>query len=257
MFPVLDKRQYAFIRQLASKKHRLKTKTFLVEGRKIFQEVLHSNYKIETVVATAHFFSEYWDIIHHIDPHIECIQTKAQVLAALGNLQSNRDVIAIVKMAESNLHAVKSKPNNIILALDNIKDPGNLGTITRIADWYDITTVLCSKQTVDLYNPKVLQASMGSFAHIDLHYIDLEQYLYTSSLPIIGTTIEGGISIHDAIWPPKGILVIGNESHGITPSIEKLSHQRITIPRYGQAESLNAAISTAIICDYWKKSLCH
>lgn len=255
MFPILDKRRYAHIRQLASKKHRLRTKTFLVEGRKIFQEVLYSNYKIQTVIATARFFSEYQDIIHNIDPHIECIQARAQVLASLGNLQSNRDVIAIVKMAESNLHTTENKPDGIILALDNIKDPGNLGTIARIADWYNITTVLCSKQTVDLYNPKVLQASMGSFVHISLHYIDLEQYLQATSLPIIGTTVEGGISIHDTIWPKNGILVIGNESHGITPSIEKLSYQRITVPRYGQAESLNAAVSTAIICDYWKRSL--
>jgi TrmH family RNA methyltransferase len=134
------------------------------------------------------------------------------------------------------------------LVLDDIRDPGNLGTIIRTADWYGITRIIASSETADFYNSKVITSTMGSFTRVGIFYTTLEQYLAQSTLPVFGAYLEGK-NIHETRFGSGGLIVIGNESHGIRPELEKFITDKITIPRFGKAESLNAAIATAIICD--------
>jgi TrmH family RNA methyltransferase len=141
------------------------------------------------------------------------------------------------------------------LALDEVRDPGNLGTIIRIADWYGISKMVLSPNTADFYNPKVLQASMGSFTRIQFFYQDLSDFITTSSrIPVYGAFLEGE-NIHQAHLTTDGIIVMGSESHGISPHVERYVGRKITIPPFGKAESLNVAVATAIICDNFRRTL--
>ena len=142
--------------------------------------------------------------------------------------------------------------DEIILALDEIKDPGNLGTIIRIADWYGIKKIIASNDTVDFYNPKVISATKGSFTRVQIFYTDLVETLPKIGLPIFGTFMKGE-NVHTFDFPKSGILIMGNESKGISEKIEKLITRKITIPSFGKAESLNVSIATAIVLDNWKR----
>jgi TrmH family RNA methyltransferase len=132
--------------------------------------------------------------------------------------------------------------------LDDVRDPGNLGTIIRTADWYGVTTIIASEETADTYNAKVIQSSMGSFTRVHMYYTNLENYLRQTTLPVLGAFLDGE-NVHSCAFGEGGILVIGNEANGISPAVENFVTQRITIPRIGGAESLNAAIATAVILD--------
>jgi TrmH family RNA methyltransferase len=145
------------------------------------------------------------------------------------------------------------KKNEVVIVLDEIKDPGNLGTIIRIADWYGIDNIVASKNTVDFYNPKVITATKGSFTRVNMFYTDLNDFLSKTKLPILGAFLNGE-NIHETKFPVSGILVMGNESNGVSKEIEILITKKITIPAYGKAESLNVAIATAIILDNWKRN---
>ena len=137
----------------------------------------------------------------------------------------------------------------LILALDNIQDPGNLGTLIRLCDWFGIETLLCSEQTVDCYNPKVVQASMGSLSRVEVHYLPLAGFLVTCDLPVYVATLEGE-NLYTATFPEDCVIVLGNEANGVSPEVTALANGAITIPRFGrrqQAESLNVAMAGAII----------
>ena len=179
----------------------------------------------------------------------EIFQTDERTLASLGILTTNKAALTVAPMLPQNQGTPPADAWGLVL--DNISDPGNLGTIIRIADWYNIPTLVCSPNTVDLYNPKVLQASMSSFLHVQVHYTALPTFLSNTSRPIAGTFTQGN-NLHHTMLPSPGWVVIGNESQGISPEVLPYITQRISIPRYGQAESLNAAMATAIICDRWK-----
>jgi TrmH family RNA methyltransferase len=133
--------------------------------------------------------------------------------------------------------------------LDDIRDPGNLGTMIRTADWYGVKHIIASEESADFYNPKVLSATMGSFCRVQVFYTDIESYLRMVRRPVYGTFLDG-LDVHQVNFKEGGLIVIGNESNGISQSIEKLVTQKITIPRYGNAESLNAAIATGVILDW-------
>lgn len=145
--------------------------------------------------------------------------------------------------------------NSLKVALDAIRDPGNLGTIIRLCDWFGITQLICSTDTVDCYNPKVVQASMGSLARVEVEYVDLKDYLSNTKLPVYGAFMDGE-SIYKESLPQEGILVMGNEANGVHPEIEALVNKRISIPRFGElqeTESLNVATATAIILSEFKR----
>ena len=145
--------------------------------------------------------------------------------------------------------------SGLILALDSIRDPGNLGTILRLCDWFGIDQLICSKETVDIYNPKVVQATMGSIARVNVNYVDLENVVSQTKLPVFGTFMDGN-NIYKTNLPQEGIIIMGNEANGISPELEKLIKNRLTIPRFGtlqKTESLNVATATAIILSEFRR----
>ena len=231
-------------KSLQIKKYRQQAQKFLVEGSKSVLELLNSDYNIEIILTTRQFLSKYGDFLKNSAVNIEEVSEK--VISRISQLKTNESVLAVVNMPSHTDPPYTLKEN--ILALDSISDPGNLGTILRIADWYGINTILASEETVDLYNPKVIQASMGSFVRVKVFYGDLKTYFKVFDRPVIGTYMDGK-DIHSFQLNDPAIVLFGSESHGVSPDLESLVDHKLTIPRIGQAESLNVAISCAIILD--------
>jgi TrmH family RNA methyltransferase len=241
---MISKAKVKYIKSLQVKKYRLQEQCFVSEGAKTLIEVMQSDYEVVWVAATAEFIQENIDLLKKMGAEI--IETTEEVLANLGTFQSNNAAIGIVRMKPDT--PIGFDEGELGLVLDDIRDPGNLGTIIRTADWFNINKVIASPSTVDFYNPKVLSATMGSFCRVRVHYTDLKEYLTVVRKPIYGTFLNG-MDVHKLTFSSGGLIVIGNESNGISPQVEKLVSQKITIPAYGKAESLNAAIATGIILD--------
>jgi TrmH family RNA methyltransferase len=236
----LTKNQLHELKSLHHKKGREEQGRYLVEGNKMVEEALDSSFvEIDCVLHTESFDAS------TISSSIALFHVSPTEMQRISTLKSPQEVIAVCRIP-----AFNSPKGNRILCLDGIQDPGNLGSILRIVDWFGIPEVLLSKGSVDCFNPKTVQASMGSIFRIAIHYTELEVFLKQTNLPIYGAVLEGA-SIQDLVWPPEGILVIGSESTGISPSVMPLLHNRITIPRFGNAESLNAAIACGILCAKW------
>jgi len=245
---MLSKNTVKFIKSLHQKKYRSEHRKFFVEGEKSVVEVLSSDFKTELLIATDSFLDKNHTLISK--SKVEVIQASQKQLETLGQYQSNDSALAVVCMKE-NLGFTPSK-GELILALDDVRDPGNLGTIIRIADWYGIKNLLFSHQTADFYNPKVIQSTMGSFTRVDFFYADLEEFLKNWGLPVYGAYLEGE-NIHELSKIDPGVILMGNESKGISQEVGELVTQKITIPAFGSAESLNVAIATAILCDNFKR----
>lgn len=249
-FEHLPSAKIKFIKKLRLKKYRLEENSFVLEGEKNVSLLLASTYQVTILVATPYFLHTYIHLLQ--DRPIEVFLANEETLRELSNLEENHTALAVATIPTPT--AWQIGPQQYGLVLDDIQNPGNLGTIIRVADWYGLAGIICSPTTVELYNPKVLQASMGSFLHVQVHYTDLPSYLAKARLPIIGT-FTSGESLHDphTICPSEGLIIIGNESKGIHPQLLPYIQQKLTIPRYGQAESLNAALATAIVCDNLKQ----
>lgn len=238
------------IEKLREKKHREARKLFLIEGEKSILEAMEAQMEIEYFALTKDFYSKYGSKFDNYG-------TKKGILAdgeikKLSTLENNQAGIAIAKQQENTLPQISN--HEIVLALDGVRDPGNLGTIIRIADWYGIKKIIASNDTVDVYNPKTINATMGSFTRIHFAYGNLFEILEKSPVPVLGTYLTGE-DASTTTFPKGGILVIGNESHGVDEHISHLIKRKITIKRYGDAESLNAAIATAVVLDNWRRSL--
>ena len=205
--------------------------------------------KLIFILTTDEFFEKYGEQIRDRSKEFEIV--KQDKIEKVGTLETNDSALAVVKQ-KSNI-APETKNTGVILALDEIKDPGNLGTIVRIADWYGVKNIIASKNTVDFYNPKVIAASKGSFTRVNMFYTDLAEFLPQAKLPVLGAYMDG-VDVHQIKFPANGILLMGNESNGMFKRIRKISNtDKITISAYGGAESLNVAIATAVILDNWKK----
>lgn len=244
----LSKNSVKFIKSLQIKKYRLERKSFLIEGAKNVRVLLASDYEVKIVVGTPAFIEAHRALL--VSNTIEIFQAHQKLLASLGTFQTNNAALAVASFK-------KNKPLTVAkheygLVLDAIRDPGNLGTILRIADWYGILKIICSEDTVDVYNPKVLHASMGTFTRVRLYYTDLAHYLSNATVPIIGAFMEGE-NIHRTKFPLEGLIAIGNESQGISPTITPYIAKKVCIPLYGHVASLNAAVATAVICDNWRR----
>lgn len=237
-----------YVKSLQFKKYRKQHQAYLAEGTKIVLEVLKADVSLSHLLATTQFLEQY---PQYREGDYQLVEVSAEELRQLGSLQQNQSVIAVVSMPGSQQEP--SSATGWLLALDGINDPGNLGTIIRIADWYGISHVLCSPETVDAYNPKVLSASMGSFLRVQLHYGALEEQLPALDLPVYGAVLAGE-SVYQTAFAERGILLIGSESHGIRQDLLPLLQHRVTIPRKGQAESLNAGVATAILLDNLARS---
>lgn len=222
---------------LDKKKFRQKYNLFLVEGNKIISELKNSSYKIKEIYSTQPSELSFLTTESHLITERD--------LKKISFLQTPKDSVAVVEIPETEL----LPSQNIQIILDGIQDPGNLGTIIRLCDWFGIEQVICSQDTVDLYNPKVIQSTKGSFARVNVVYTDIEEFLSQNIAVNIGTDMVGE-SIYQFNFPEKFNLILGNEGNGMRPNVEKLVSQSITIPRFGKnksTESLNVSMATGII----------
>jgi TrmH family RNA methyltransferase len=241
---MVSKNQIKLISGLHNKKQRSAGQLFFAEGVKIIQELLQSNFELDHLYTTQNDFQS-------VDLQ-KRTQINEQELKRISALTTPNTCLAVFKMPVEN----KINESGLILALDSIRDPGNLGTIIRLCDWFGITQIICSKETVDLYNPKVVQATMGSIARVNTTYVDLKTFLSQTKLPVFGTFMDGD-SIYQSSLPQNGIIIMGNEANGISEEIEKIVTNRLTIPRFGElqkTESLNVATATAIILSEFKRN---
>ncbi len=239
------------------KKNRLAEGAFLVEGAKSVQEVLASDFRVEVLVVTEAFYKENPTWPDHQRPRLEI--ATADELTRAGTLETNHTALAVVRTNEN--RPLVAEAGEFMLVLDDIRDPGNLGTILRIADWYGIRKVACSDTTAEMYNPKVIAASKGSFTRVQWWYGNLEAFFAENHATIqsLGQSVYGafldGEDVHQTLFGTGGYIVMGNESNGIRPGVEAFVNRRITIPRYGAAESLNVGMATAVILDNWRRGL--
>ncbi len=245
---MLTKATAKLIQSLKDKRTRHELGLFVVEGPKTVSELPASKITVKSLFATGDWLEAN---AHLFAGSVECVEVSERQLEQISFLQTPQQVLALVSIPKpSNLSNLQSHK---VIALDTIQDPGNLGTIIRIADWYGITDIVCSTSSADVYSPKVVQATMGSFMRVRVHYTDLKQWLGQQSIPVMGALMSG-TNLHQANLQQKGILLIGNEGSGISPELIPFITQAITIPRFGGAESLNAGVATAIICDAWLRS---
>ena len=237
---MVTKNQIKRIISLQQKKYRKESGLFFVEGKKVIQELLDSKFTLEELFVTEPIFE-------NIPQQTFISESDLKKISALTN---PNNCLAVFRIPEPK----KIIEKGIILALDKIRDPGNLGTIIRLCDWFGIQNLVCSEDTVDLYNPKVLQATMGSITRVNVSYVDLNEFLSQTQLPIFGTFMNG-TNIYKTQLPQDGIIVMGNEANGISTEIEQLITNKITIPRFGNpTESLNVATATAIILSEFRRS---
>ncbi len=241
---MLSKNQIKYINALQQKKFRQEFQAFVVEGGKSVLELLHSPFALASLYVTEDFYKENKPLLDKQTIQAEIV-TQSELERA-GSFSSNNAALAVAKMRANEPLQVAAQ--EFALVLDDIRDPGNLGTIIRIADWYGISKIICSENTVDLYNPKVISATMGSFTRVQLYYTHLPSFLATIQAKVYGTFLDAQ-NVHQMRFASEGYIVIGNEANGISAEVEAFVSEKITIPRFGQAESLNAGIATAIICD--------
>ncbi|MEJ8802334.1 TrmH family RNA methyltransferase [Pontibacter sp. H249] len=234
-----------YVKSLQVKKYRNQHQAFVVEGAKSVLELLKSDFEIQHLFVTQEFKDEHNAVI--IKGFKYEIVTEKELIAA-GTFASNNAALAVASMRK--LAQPKIHEHSLVIALDDIRDPGNLGTIIRIADWYGLEHVICSETCADFYNSKVISATMGSFTRVQVHYLDLPEWLaqHTSKFKIYGASLAGE-NLHRMHLKPEGIIVMGNEANGIRPEVAKQVNQLIKIPAFGHAESLNVATATAIIVD--------
>ncbi|WP_329805812.1 TrmH family RNA methyltransferase [Flavobacterium facile] len=240
---MVSKNQIKLINSLQQKKYRKLHNLFIAEGKKVIQELIDANFSLEHLFVTkANLFDSRYDSELISDSELKKISA----------LTTANDCLAVFKIKEVS----SNSSSGLELALDNIKDPGNMGTIIRLCDWFGISKIVCTEETVDIYNPKVVQATMGSLARVEVLYTNLANYLKATDVAIFGTFMDGE-NIYKQGLPAKGIIVMGNEANGISEEIESLVTQKISIPRFGslqQTESLNVATATAVILSEFKRN---
>lgn len=238
---MISKNQIKLITSLKQKKYRLEHQLFVVEGVKTIKELLESDLILHTLYTTETF---------NIDA-INEVLISALDLKRISFLTTPNTALAVFRIPE--FKAIDN--SGLIVALDDIRDPGNLGTIIRLCDWFGVKELLCSKATVDCFNPKVIQATMGSITRVNINYVDLVAFIEKTKLPVFGAFMDGK-NIYKTVLPKEGVLVMGNEANGVSKTIENLVNHKISIPRFGTlqaTESLNVATATAVLLSEFRR----
>ncbi|MFM2214584.1 MAG: rRNA (guanosine-2-O-)-methyltransferase RlmB [Bacteroidota bacterium] len=241
---MVSKNQIKLITSLQHKKYRQEQQLFLAEGVKVIQELLESNFELEHLFETKYLFNQ-------VATNKKTLVNE-QDMKRISALTTPSSCLAMFKMP-------KAKPieeRGLIIALDAVRDPGNLGTIIRLCDWFGVPQLLCSLETVDLFNTKVVQATMGSISRVNVSYVVLDDFLATTSLPVFGTFMDGA-NVYEQALPKDGILVLGNEANGISSQIEARITKKLAIPRFGavqKTESLNVATAAAIFLSEFRRN---
>ncbi|WP_053990230.1 RNA methyltransferase [Mangrovimonas sp. TPBH4] len=239
---MLTKNQIKLITSLAQKKNRTKEGLFVVEGIKGIGEFLNSRFQLFKLYTTGTGFGIASE---------QVVSISEQELKKISGLKTPNTALALFKIPESQ----SVKEEGLIVALDDLRDPGNLGTIIRLCDWFGIRDLVCSSATVDCYNSKVVQATMGSLTRVNITYLDLPSFLKNIQTEMFGTFMDGD-SVYEQNLPNKGVLVMGNEANGISSEVEQIVQTKISIPRYGNlqaTESLNVATATAIFLSEFRR----
>jgi TrmH family RNA methyltransferase len=236
----MTRAEIQLVRSLADKRARTETGLFVAEGEKLVRELLASQFRVRKVYFTEGEFSG-----------VENEQVSPKEMERLSHLKTASDCLAVVEIPRYNFdaHALKGR---LTIALDDVQNPGNVGTIIRLADWFGVEDILCSESSADCFNPKVVQATMGAITRVRVHYGNLPAMLSevaTQGIPVLGTFLEGE-NIYDTTLPPKGVIVLGNEGKGISDEVARLVSHRLFIPPYPAdrcgSESLNVAIAAAV-----------
>ena len=238
---MISKSQIKLIRSLQQKKYRSKLKLFVAEGPKVINELLTAKFKLHSLYVTVE------DLFTGV--HSEIISDEE--ISKISFLKNANNSVAIFTIPEQK----KPRKEGITLLLDSIRDPGNLGTIIRLSDWFNVSNIICSSDSVDCFNPKVIQATMGSISRVSISYCDLTTYLSLSDLPVYAGTMDGK-NIYKEKLPENAIVIVGNEANGISDTLLNLTTHKIGIPRFGnnhQTESLNVAVATAILFSEFKR----
>lgn len=249
---MLSKNKVKYIRSLELKKFRNEYTAFVAEGNKLVADMMPA-FESELIIAKPCWMATQGDI-----PAKELLVAEEDDIRKASFLKNPQDVLAVFKLPHWSIDEVKPA-EELILALDGIQDPGNLGTIIRIADWFGIKHIVCSIDTVDVFSPKVVQATMGALARVKVHYAKLADYLKEQSrqsVSLYGTFLDGE-NLYSKTLANTGIIVMGNEGNGIRPEIEDLVNEKLCIPSYppghDTSESLNVAVATAVICAEFRR----
>ena len=248
---MISKNKIKYIRSLELKKNRNKEGKFVAEGFKVVDDLLALQ-PADLIVAT-----QEWLHGKHLAAQTEVIEVTEEELKKVSFLQHPQQVLAVFRQATSGDYSIDT--SELSLALDGVQDPGNLGTIIRIADWFGITHIYCSQDTADVYNPKVVQATMGSIARVKVEYGNLLALVESlpADVPVYGTLLDGD-NIYQQTLENRGLIVMGNEGKGISPALAKKVNHRLLIPNFPEgratADSLNVAIATAITCSEFRRN---
>lgn len=249
---MLSKNDIKIIKSLEQKKFRMERGLFIAEGPKLVGDLL-GKFSCVLLAATRSWLESRKSINAQ---RIEAVSPDELKRASL--LQNPQDVIAVFSIPNSDVKLPTAASENLVLALDDVQDPGNLGTIVRIADWFGINNIFCSRGTADIYNPKAVQATMGAISRVRVHYTDLAETIKSlpSSIPVYGTFLDGDI-IYDTALTGNGVIIMGNEGNGISAEIERIISHRLYIPNWPAgaptSESLNVAVATSIVCSEFRR----
>ena len=242
---MVSKNQIKRITGLHQKKFRNEQQLFIAEGFKVIQELFHSHYEILEFYST--------DATLQLNKEVRPEIISESDLKKISCLITPNICLAVFKISPSK----PIKYEGLTLVLDDIRDPGNLGTIIRLCDWFGIEQLICSEETADVYNPKVIQATMGSIGRVNVVYTSLESFLKKTDQPIYGAFMDGEV-VYEAELPPNAVLIMGNEANGVSATVEALIQKKISIPRFGnlqKTESLNVATATAILLSEFRRNL--
>jgi len=241
----ISKNQIKLITSLSQKKYRQKHKLFIAEGVKVVGEFLASSFELETLFCLDGFESKVSDQ--------KIVRISENDLKKISSLKTPNKMLGLFRIPTQK----PQKNSNLIMALDAVNDPGNLGTIIRLCDWFGVDQIICSNDTVDSFNQKVVQASMGSLTRVSIHYLDLANYLTNTNLPAFIADMNG-VNVYNTQLPKEGILVMGNEANGVCEEIKQLVTNKIAIPRFGaiqETESLNVATASAILLSEFRRGI--
>lgn len=249
---MLSKNKIKYIHSLELKKNRKKEGVFVAEGHKLVGDLL-PHFHCRLILATTTWLEE-----HHDIQADEIIEITPEELVKASLLKTPQEVLAIFEQPQYDYTTDVIK-NSLCLALDDIQDPGNLGTIIRLADWFGIEHIFCSQGTVDVYNSKVIQATMGALARVKVHYCNLPDLISSlKDVPVYGTFLDGE-NIYDKPLSENGLIIMGNEGNGVSKEVSQLINNKLYIPNYPSgrttSESLNVAIATAVVCAEFRRRL--
>lgn len=244
---MLSKNEQKYIKSLKIKKYRTREKRFLIEGAKNVLELINSDFGVEMLIGSEDFVNENLGKIKNFRTEI----VKKDVLTQLSTFKTNESVLAIGKMKE--FMAPKVPMNDHLFVLDGVGDPGNMGTIIRTLDWFGFSELVCSPNCAEFYHPKVIASTMGSFTRVNVYYEDLNSFLSKLDAPVLAADMNGNNLNETSILKPS-VIIMGSESHGISQEVNTYITDYITIPKYGQAESLNVGIAAGIISGYLRMS---